>query len=183
MSRDVAKYYQSLWGKPSRVLDYRGSGARLQVHTWGIADTDMGVALYATVGASEGKAAGDHRVEFILGLDPPQDGVISSLASLGAFPILAGEIDKGETVTLGEPLWPGSEMRAFLMVPEVEDFIPPLVTRRKHVQFLRALPVYDSEIDLKNKHGAGWLMDQLFDQDLGIADPERRPVTEATQVQ
>lgn len=181
MSRDVARYYQSLWGKPSRVLNYRGSGARLQIHTWGITDTDMGVELYATVGASTGKAAGDHRVEFILGLDPGRDEAISSLASLGSFPILAGELDKGETVTLSEPLWPGTEMRAFLMVPEVEDFIPPLVTRRMHVQFLRVMPIYDSEIDLKKEHGPGWLMDELFDQGLGMWDPQRRPVTAPTQ--
>jgi hypothetical protein len=177
VSRDVAKYYRSLWGKPSRVLNFRGSGARVQVHTWGIDDTDWGVALYATVGASKGKAAGDHRVEFITGMRPVEDGVIGSLASLGAFPILAGPIDKGETVTLGEPLWPGTPMRAFLMVPEVEDIIPPLITRRRHVQFLRAIPVYDSEIDLKNEYDAAWLMETLDDQGLNMADPHRRPVT------
>jgi hypothetical protein len=177
VSRDVAKHYQSLWGKPSRVLNFRGSGARVQVHTWGLAGTDWGVALYATIGASEGKAAGHHRVEFILGLRPEEDGVLEAMASLGSFPILAGEIDKGETVTLGEPLWPGSAFRAFLMVPEVEDFIPPLVTRKKHVQFLRVVPIHDSEIDLKNEHGPGWLMEQLHDQGLRMADPKRPPVT------
>lgn len=179
MSRDVAKYYESLWGRPSRTLDFRGSGARVEVHVWRPGDTDEGVALYATVGASEGRAAGRHRVEFVLGLLPEWDGVISSVASLGAFPILAGEIDKGDTVTLGEPLWPGTEMRAFLMVPEVEDFLPPLITRKKHVQFLRALPIYDSEIDLKNEHGPGWLMEQLQEQGIRMADPRRRPVTVA----
>jgi hypothetical protein len=177
MNRAVAKYYRSLWGKPSRKLSFRGSGARVQVHTWEAAATDWGVALYATVGASAAPTAGDHRVEFVLGLRPAVDQVVQALASLGSFPVLAGEIDKGDTVTLGEPLWPGAAMRAFLIVPEVEDFLPPLVTRRGHVQFLRALPIHDSEIDLKNEIGAGALMESLQNQNLRLADPERRPVT------
>jgi hypothetical protein len=45
------------------------------------------------------------------------------------------------------------------------------------VQFLRAVPIHESEIDLKNEHGPGWLMEQLHDQGLRMADPNRRPVT------
>jgi hypothetical protein len=175
MRRAVARHYRSLWGRPARKLTFGGHGVRIQVHHWRAADTDEGVELYATAGASAARMDGQHRVEFILGLTSEVD-VAESLAGLGSFPLLSGEIDKGDTVTLGGPLWPGSECRAYLIIPEVEDYLSPLVSRRGHVQFLRAMPIFDSEIDLKKEHGAGWLMEELHDQGMRIGDAKRRPV-------
>ncbi|WP_250027542.1 suppressor of fused domain protein [Paractinoplanes maris] len=176
MRRAVARHYRSLWGRPGRKLNFGGHGVRVQVHHWRAADTDEGVELYATVGASAARMAGRHRVEFILGLTSEVD-VAESLAGLGSFPALAGEIDKGDTVTLGGPLWPGSDFRAYLIIPEVDDYLPPLVSRRAHVQFLRAMPIFESEIDLKKEHGAGWVMEELDQRGMRIGDANRRPLS------
>lgn len=174
--KDIAKYYQSLWGKPSRVKTFYPGGYRIRVHKWSAASTDLGVALYATVGASEGRQDTDHRVEFIVGLLPEEDAVMPSLAGLGSFPVAVGPANKGDTVTLGGPLWPGTEMRAFLMVPEVREFIPTLLLKEYHVEFLRAMPIYDSEIELKKQNDAGWLMEELHSQNVRISNPRRPPV-------
>jgi hypothetical protein len=172
----VAKYYESLWGRPSRVDEFYAAGARILIHKWDVGATDEGVALYATVGASEGENLGDHRVEFIAGLLPEEDGIMPALAGLASFPSARGPVNKGDTVTLGGPLWSTTEMQAFLVVPEVDEFIPTLSLSGYHVEFLRALPVYDSEVKLKKELGPGWLMEQMHAQGIRMSSPARPPV-------
>lgn len=173
---DVREYYISLWGKPSRAENFYAAGVRTRVLKWEPSATDEGVALYATVGASEGRRGSVHRVEFVVGLLPAEDGVMRSLGGLGAFPRVSGIVNKGDTISLGAPLWPGTDMKAFLVVPEIDEFLPTLKLRNYHVEFLRVLPIYDSELQMKKEHGPGWLMERLHDQHIRMSSPQRLAV-------
>jgi hypothetical protein len=174
--KGIEQHYRSVWGKPSRTSRFFAKGRGIRVHKWDSGVTDEGVALYATDGASDGGNQGPHRAEFVVGLLPSEDAVMSSLAGLGVFPSVSGEVNKGDTIWLGSPLWPGAGMSAFMTIPAVDDFIPTIELKEFHVEFLRVLPVYDSEIELKKIHGASWLMRQLHAQGMLLSDPLRSPV-------
>lgn len=173
---EIESYYESLWGAPSGVIPYRAAGCEIRVLKWDADVTDQGVSLYLTSGAS-GVAHGKHRVEFVIGLNPAFDAVGKSLAALATFPLLSGPIGKGETVTLPDPILPGSKMCTYLVIPRVGDFVSKLaLDDGSHVEVLPVAPMYESELALKKEHGAAWFMRRLTEQGLSISDPFRRPI-------
>lgn len=133
--------------------------------------------LAALSQASAGVAYDEHRVEFVIGLNPAFDEVGKSLAALATFPLLSGPIGKGETVTLPDPILPGGKMYTYLMIPRVGDFVPKLaLDDGSHVETLPVVPMYESELALKKEYGAAWFMRRLTEQGLSISDPFRRPI-------
>jgi hypothetical protein len=178
MSNPVADHYESQWGRASRTRTFYAANQKTRVYEWDASRTDEGVTLYATVGASDGANLGSHRVEFIAGLLPADDAFAMSLAGIAAFPRVRGEVNKGDTVSLEQPLWPGAQMRAFLVIPSVNAYIPTIPVGDYHVEFLRVLPIHPAEIELKKVHGASWLMRQLHRQGLVMSDPQRPPVVD-----
>ena len=59
------------------------------------------------------------------------------------------ELGDGHTITFEEPLWPGTPMRSLLLARPPEPIIPDLtVDDRVHVEFLQAIPLFDSELAL-----------------------------------
>jgi hypothetical protein len=68
---------------------FRVAGLEVEVYKWDATATAEGVVLYATIGASAYPMAGrdpEHRMEYFLGLLPPQDAVASPLAALSLRP-------------------------------------------------------------------------------------------------
>ena len=61
-----------------------------------------------------------------VGLVPERDDVASALAALGLYSAREGVVDHGHAVPADEPLWPGTEMRSFIVLRPLGNFLPPL---------------------------------------------------------
>jgi hypothetical protein len=160
---EVHELYRTRWGEPSRTASFCTRDLEIEVLKWDAASSPEGVALYATVGASARPLAGEdprHRVELFLGLLPEQDDVASPLAALGLYPAVERvALDHGHTVPADEPLWPGTTMAAFLVVRPRPDFLSPQeLASGLHVEFLHAIPIFESERAFKVEHGAEALL-------------------------
>jgi hypothetical protein len=152
----------------------------IDVLKWDADVATEGVALYATVGASEWPLDGRppaHGTEFFVGLLPARDEIASPLAALGLHSVREGvALDHGHTVPVGGPIWPGSPMKWFLVMRPRNDFLPPLeLTDRLHVEFLQAIPVSRSELDFKSEFGADALVRGWEDAEIAFWSSERSP--------
>jgi hypothetical protein len=177
----VRDLYRSRWGEPSRNARFDVGEFAIEVLKWDAVASLEGVALYATLGASSRSLAGDdprHRIEFFVGLLPEQDGIASAFAALGLYSAREHvALDHGHTVPAGEPLWPGSAMEAFLVVRPRADFLPALdLSDGLHVEFLQAIPTFESELAFKSEHGADALMQRWEEMGVRFWDPDRGDV-------
>ena len=111
---DVAAHYRAHWCAPSRTASYRFSGHAVQVLKWDANKNPEQVNIYATVGASAHVVTGyenDHRLEFFVGLEPPEDNVARPLALLVMEAVVnRTELGDGHSVMFSEPLWRGTQM-------------------------------------------------------------------------
>jgi hypothetical protein len=176
----VRDLYRAHWGEPMRQASFEVGERKIEVSKWAADATLEGVALYATIGASARPMAGcdpKHRVEFFVGLVPERDEVASALAALGLYSEReAVAIDHGHTVTADGPLWSGTTMRAFLVVRPLRDFLPALkFTEGLHVDFLQAVPIFDSERAFSAEHGAEELVYKWQESAVPFWNPERAP--------
>ncbi|MEW2145889.1 suppressor of fused domain protein [Micromonospora vinacea] len=139
----------------------------MEVYKWPEEATGEGVTIYATNGASLARPAssGGRRVEFFVGFSPEFDDIAPSMSLLGSYPQSGGDVSPGQTVTLGGPLWSGAAVSTFLIVPQIEDLLTPLVLPDStHVHFCQVLPISESELELKRLKGAVWLLGELNDR-------------------
>ena len=177
-------HYRHRWGEPSRTGSFDfGDEVFVEICKW---DSDRPknterVTLYATIGASLHPMKGadpSHRIELVVGFDPPEDDVAGALAVLASFPRRQGtSLEHGHTVPFGEPLWAGSGMRAFLVLrPNVSDLIPPMDVENVHVDFLQAIPIYPSELEAKKTDGLTAFMDAWEEKKVPFWNPRRSPV-------
>jgi len=176
----VEDLYVAHWGNPSRRAHFEEEQFAIDVLKWDEATTAEGVTLYATVGSSTSIAepAGGHLVEFVLGLLPSRDEVATSLAGLGLYAAHnETTLDHGHTVPADGPLWPGTMIHTFLVARPLPDFLPPLVLpERVHVEFLQAIPIFDSERAYKSERGTEALLSLWESQQVRFWDPDRAPV-------
>jgi hypothetical protein len=159
----VRDHYQARWGEPTRRARFDVGEFTIEVLKWDVGSSPEGVALYATVGASSWPLTGRdpaHRIEFFVGLLPEQDGIVSSFAAFGLYSAREGvALDHGHSVPAGQPLWPGTAMRSFLTMRPLAGFFPHLdLSGGLHVDFLQAIPIYESERSFKTEHGADALV-------------------------
>jgi Suppressor of fused protein (SUFU) len=174
----VRDLYIASWGEPSRRARFDVGEFGIDVLKWSAEVSPEGVALYATVGAScrplEGTDPG-HRIEFFTGLLPEQDGIASSFAALGLYSAREGEaLDHGHTVPASRPLWPGCGMRTYLVMRAREGFLPALdLSDGLHVEFLQALPIFESEREYKVQHGPDALIRLWEENRVPFWDPTR----------
>lgn len=176
----VRDFYVARWGAPSRNARFEAGEATVEIFKWNAEANPEGVNLYATIGASAQPMADHdptHRVEFHLGLLPAKDDIASPLASLALFPHTEGvALDHGHTVSADKPLWPGTDMRRFLIMRPLADIIPPLVLPDGvHVEFLQAIPIYESELAYKREHTADGLIQRWEKSLVPFWDPNRSP--------
>jgi hypothetical protein len=67
-------------------------------------------------------------------------------------------------------------MRRFLIVRPVAEIIPPVAAPDGiHVEFLQAIPMFESELAYKSKHGAEALLSQWESLGVPFWDPDRSP--------
>lgn len=165
----IRRYYEAKWGAPARLARFEAFGHAIEVYKWTEEAADEGVAIYATNGASAGVASWDsHRIEFFVGFHPEFDGIAPALSLLATYPLRGGGVSTGDTVTLGDPLWPGAPVSTFLIVPQIEELLEPLaLADGTHVQFCQVMPISKAEVEMKRQHGAVWLLGELNDR--GIA--------------
>jgi len=120
--------------------------------------------MYVTLGAwqySMKGAPAAHRVEFFVGLDPPQDDIASPLAALGFYALdLDVAIGPGHTVPAGDSLWPGTRMSTLLVLRPEPPIIPRLSVQDFHVEFLQAVPLLPSEVVFKRTHQLDALLER-----------------------
>lgn len=176
----VRDLYAARWGEPARKANFQVGEFSVDIYKWSAESTPEGVNLYATAGASSWPMTGrtpGHRVEFFLGLLPAMDAVASPLAALALY--AAREkvaVDHGHTVPGDGPLWPTTEMRRFLVMRPLGDIIQPLtLSDGTHVDFLQALPIYESEFAYKTEHGAEALLELWEQSQVPFWDPNRAP--------
>jgi hypothetical protein len=176
----VRELYVARWGEPTRTANFQVGEFAVDVYKWNAETTPEGVNLYATVGASARPMVGRdslHRTEFFIGLLPAMDAVASPLAALGLYSAREGvAVDHGHTVPVDGGLWAGTEMRRFLVMRPVGDIIQPLtLADGTHIEFLQALPIFDSELAYKTDHGAEALLERWEQSQVPFWDPNRTP--------
>ena len=173
--RDV---YRARWGDPSRQAAFRTDSDQIEVFKWDAASNGLGADLYVTLGASAEDMPGSepgHRVEYFLGLQPGRDDIASALAALGLFARREREVvDHGHTIPADGSLWPGTEMSTFLVLRQIGEILPALALPNGiHVEFLQAVPVFESERRFKVAHGAEALLRRWEATGTPFWDPRR----------
>jgi hypothetical protein len=176
----VRDSFRERWGKPSRTSRFEVGKVALEVQKWDARSNPEHVVLYVTVGASSWPLTGrppQERIEFFTGLLRPRDEVANSLAALAAYSVREGvALDHGRVVPCGEPLWPGSAMATLLVARARPGFLPPLETADGiHVQFLQAVPIYESERAYTMEYGVDALLECWSEAHTRHLDPDRSP--------
>ncbi|MGW6275931.1 suppressor of fused domain protein [Kribbella sp. NPDC055071] len=151
----------------------------MTVLKWDAAVNGEGIDLYATLGGSGEDMPGaepGHRVEYFVGLQPGRDEIASALAALGLFARREGVlVDHGHTIPADGPLWPGSVMKTFLVLRQISDVMPALsLPGHLHVDFLQAVPIFDSERSFKIANGLEALLRRWEQRKTPFWDPTRR---------
>ncbi len=177
---EVKEHYRNLWGQSSRRASFRLSGHLVEVWKWNAESNPQQVNMYATLGCSAHVVAGydnDHRVEFFVGLQPSEDDVARSLSML-AFEAMGNKVElgHGHSMTFPEPLWRGTRMNAFLVIrPRVQVIPARSSAGGLHVEFLQAIPVYESEVAFKAKHRTEALLQRWEAAHVAFWNPQRAP--------
>jgi hypothetical protein len=174
----VRDLYRAHWGEPSRQARFEVGELGIEILKWDSDGSPEGVNVYATVGASCRPLAGrepGHRIEFFVGLLPERDDIASALAALGLYAAREDvALDHGHTVPADGPLWSGSPMDAFLVMRPTRDFLPALeLPDGVHVEFLQAIPIFESDRAFKVEHGADALMRRWEDIGVPFWNPDR----------
>jgi hypothetical protein len=177
LKASVLDLYESRFGAPSRRAQFDVDDHHMDVCKWSADRTSEGVAIYATLGVSTvtPKESPTHRHEFFIGLHPEKDDVVRALAVLGIHEARSNEaLDHGHTVTLDWPLWERAQVRTFLVARQRGEIIPTLtLPEGLHVEFLQAIPVFESELDFKRRYGVDALLRHWADRQVPFWDPMR----------
>lgn len=180
MRETIQAYLLSRWGEPTRKAEFEIHGLFIEIWKWAAEATGEGVDIYVTMGAgdgvSEGAGGARSRAEFLLGLHPGPDAVASSFAALGLYGQRHGlTVTSGDTVPSEGPLWPGTDMMAFLIL-EQEEILPRFqLPDGSHVHFLQAIPLHESELAFKRSRGATALMNWWESKQMPFWDSHRGP--------
>jgi hypothetical protein len=175
----VCDAYTTRWGEASRRAVFRTGADEMTVLKWDAAANGEGVDLYATLGASAEDMPGaepGHRVEYFVGLLPGRDEIASAVPALGLFARREGVlVDHGHTIPADGPLWPGTVMKTFLVLRQISDVLPALsLPGQLHVDFLQAVPVFESERLFKVVNGTEALLRRWEQTGTPFWDPARR---------
>jgi suppressor of fused protein SUFU len=127
------------------------------------------------VRVSGGHLAG--RLEYFLGLLPPRGAVASPLAALTLYSVREGiAVNHGDTVPADGPLWPGTDMPRFLVLRPIGDVVSPLeLPDGMHVEFMQAIPIFETELAFKARHGASELLEYWQESGVAFWNPVRSP--------
>lgn len=176
----ITGHLEALWGEPARAAWFqREDGRSYAISKWLPAVTKEGVFLYVTTGASLSPGTGgpsDHRTEFFLGLDEEVDGVAPTLAAVASYAADRGvDLGHGHTIPAGGSLWTGTEMDHILILRQRREVVPSVRLDATHVEFLQAVPLYQSERDRKVKLGLDGFLEEWEELGVPFWSPRRPP--------
>jgi len=173
--KNTFAYYKSKYGPPERkAIVVTHGGERIEVCKWNAQATANGYTLYTTLGASERIGDQQSGCEFFITLKPDADDIAKALAETAtdgngtrAIPV------SGDTITLGYPLWRGTQAHSFLFL-RGGDLLPPDVQPDKEVIFIRLVPLFESEQQYSKKHGAEDLLQRFAQEGVDYSDCMRK---------
>jgi hypothetical protein len=176
----VREAHEARWGEPSRRAVFRAAAGTIEIYKWDAAFSAEEVDFYTTIGGSAFDmplGSEGYRVEYYTGFNPGRDAVASSLAALGLYGVRTGEsVDHGHTIPSDGPLWPGTDMAAWLILRPEEAILPVIhLAGGIHVEFLQAVPIFESERMFKIAHGLNSLMDLWEGSLVPFWNPDRNP--------
>jgi Suppressor of fused protein (SUFU) len=183
---------RTAFGEPDARAAVTFLGAE-RIEVLRFADADAGVLRYATLGMSAAPMndplspiadpVGGPRAELVVSVRPGRadtDKILRPLAVLAASPQVEGVvIAPGNSLDLGEPLWPGAPFAAVLVAEPgglVDDLEPEPGSGMDPVRFLPLLPMTPNEAAWKRVHGAAALRDRWLRHGTDLRDPLRAEV-------
>jgi suppressor of fused protein SUFU len=172
----IEAHYQERFGKPDREAEFQPrEGSPIRIWKWNTSSTSEGVALYATLGATSWLTGDEHRCEFFLGLNPERDDVAEGLAEAALKGSGRGTPPQpGDTLTLTQPLWTGTEMCTFLF-SRGEEILPALELPRP-VTFMQLVPLHPEELAFKKEFCEHDLWKEFEKRTVPFWDPRRPPI-------
>ena len=153
------------WGVPDREARFEASEIVVEVLKYEPVKTGEGVVIYVT--STTGRNDAGHFNEFLVGLDGPHDEIADPLARLSAF-ARGTPMHDGDTVPMDAPLWPGTDMRRWMATTQRKAVIGPSTIDGRHVEFMNAIPIYESELEAKQRLGPDGFLAELRDNGLGF---------------
>jgi hypothetical protein len=79
----IQNYYIAKYGEPSRRAKFVSpEGIIVEIFKWNKNATSEGVAIYATIGASDVLGDSVNGCEFFIGLEPEVDDIVQALAEV-----------------------------------------------------------------------------------------------------
>lgn len=153
----VWDHYIRSWSTPIAVNRLHHRGTELVIGLWTPEASGSGVFLYATAGYGRPSDEG-HLLEFVVGLHERRDDIATALADLWASGVDT-KLGHGTTVDMGRPLWNGAQMQAFLLLRQ-RSLLAPLNAGPCHIEYLKAVPIYEREGAFKRQHGIAELLDR-----------------------
>jgi hypothetical protein len=158
-SAEIQSHYEATFGPSSGEKSFDSDGAEITVVRLPAPGADLSHHLYATVGGSRYPLPGapdGHRLEFYAELVPDVSNIGRVLAVLAMYPIREGlALGDSHTVDIQRPVSALSLMHQVLLFRPSNEFLSPLVSKVSgiHVDFLQVVPVYESEVSFKQRHG------------------------------
>ena len=151
----VSAHYLQRFGEPDRDASFVApNGTEIQIWKWSTLRSKEDVCIYATVGASEVLSSGTRRCEFFVGLQPEADDIVDALAEVAMHGNGTDEVPSfGDTLTLAYPLCQGTDMKTFLFASRGDEIIPQLTQNRGTVDFIKLIPLFPKELEVKQKGG------------------------------
>ena len=171
----MLKYYESILGRPDKEVKFVDKeGHTVFIYKW--RNTKEDVPIYSTNGASKFLTAQEgKRCEFFIGLTPEVDSIAESLAEIALEGIGSNVAPNyGDSITLSEPLWDGTEMRSMLFERGSEIF-PPVRIGENHIHFIKLIPLFDNELSFKKKYGREKLWNRFEEKLVPFWKSDRGP--------
>ncbi|WP_299968753.1 suppressor of fused domain protein [uncultured Roseobacter sp.] len=171
---DVEAHYESLWGKAQDKRVFRTQTNAFSILTFTPQQTDEGVFLFATVGASQVMGDRDRSCEFFFGLTTSPKGLPDSLAEIALDGNGTGQVpDSGDTTTLAFELWEGTSARSYLFTDGGDEIVPHLKRDGALVEFIQLVPLFADELEYKKKHGEPALWEHFEENEVPYWDAQR----------
>jgi hypothetical protein len=151
----IFKYYRSIYGEPAREAEYKSpEGKVIQVFKWDKNQTDEGVTMYTTLGASSILGDSTEGCEFFIGMTPEADSISDAIAEIALHGNGTKEIPgSGDTTTLAYELWAGTSAKS-LIFTDGDEIISPIKNESgKQIWFVQLVPLFENELAYKRANG------------------------------
>ena len=170
----VKDYYKSLYGEPERQARFVSpEGRAIEIYKWNEKQTKEGVTFYATSGASDILCSNNLCCEFFIGVKPEVDDIAQALAETALHGNGTRSVPQpGDSISLSYPLWKNTNARNFLFT-DGDEIIQSTKIGGKKIKFIQLVPLFDSELEFKKKHGEAALWEKFEEMTVPYWDSDR----------